>query len=77
MMLVTQTIAPMVNSSPGLANVALRRMPSTSRTAAAAAPTVMTATIAPVVMRSQRLFRSMRPGSPTMSTPRSTRRKTG
>jgi hypothetical protein len=45
-------------------------IPATSRTAADAVTSVITPNINSVVTRSQRRCRSIRPGSPTINTPR-------
>ncbi len=77
MTLLIQTMAPTASSCPGVAKSALSRIPTTSRNAESAAPRVITAIITPVVTRSQRFSRSIRPGSPTIRIPSSTRRKAG
>ncbi|MDP1878329.1 MAG: hypothetical protein Q8M17_12305 [Actinomycetota bacterium] len=72
-----QTTAPIVRSCPGLVKSAFWRIPTTSRTAEAAVAMVMVMISRPVTMRSQRLCRSMRPGSPIASTARNTSRSDG
>ena len=77
MTLLIQTTEPTCSNCPGVAKSAFCRMPTTSRSVDSAVATVINATISPVVIRSQRLCRSMRPGSPIISTARNVSSITG